>query len=301
VAGIGTSLLPSALSHEISFEAIGTRWSIATAWPLEQDIRAAIAACIEEYSRLWSRFRADSLVAQLARRAGSHRLPRHAAGLAEVYASLHRATAGQVSPLVGSSLERLGYGAGYSLVPSGGPLPAPAWDTRLDWNGQDLATTAPLLLDVGAAGKGQLVDLVAGELLAGGHDRCIVDAGGDMLVRTGGPLQAALEHPYDPARAIGVLEIEDQAICASAANRRVWGDGLHHVLDARTGRPVDTVVASWAVAGSALVADGAATGLFFASPARLAEEPCLSGFSGVRIFSDGRAEYWGTLKGELFA
>ncbi|NKX54544.1 FAD:protein FMN transferase [Arthrobacter sp. E918] len=289
------------LSHELSFEAVGTRWCIATEDPLDAATRAAVDGCIEDYSLLWSRFRADSLVARLARQAGACRLPQHAADLAAVYAALHRATGGRVSPLVGASLERLGYDAHYSLVPSGPPLPAPAWDGRLDWSGPVLATSAPLLLDVGAAGKGQLVDLVAGVLRERGYGRCIVDAGGDMLIRTGEPVRVALEHPYDSSRAVGVLELADQAVAASAANRRAWGDGLHHVLDAHTGQAVETVVASWATAASALVADGVATGLFFASPAELAQEPCLSGFSCVRIFSDGRAEYWGTLKGELFA
>ncbi|MCG2623978.1 FAD:protein FMN transferase [Arthrobacter sp. I2-34] len=293
----------AALAHEFAFDAIGTRWSIATGQPLDAPARAAVAACIEDYSLLWSRFREDSLVARLAGQPGSHRLPAHAAGLAEVYAALHRATGGQVSPLVGSSLERLGYDAGYSLTPAGDPLPAPAWDNVdgvLAWNGPELATAAPLLLDVGAAGKGQLVDLVAGVLRARGFARCLVDAGGDMLVDAGGPVEVALEHPYDATRAIGSLVVEGQAICASAANRRAWGEGLHHVLDARTGVPVDSVAATWAVAESTLVADGVATGLFFASPARLAAESCLAGFSCVRMFSDGRAEYWGTLKGELF-
>ncbi|NKX52097.1 FAD:protein FMN transferase [Arthrobacter deserti] len=289
------------LPHGFSFEAIGTRWSIATGRPLEPQTRAAVAACIGDYSLLWSRFREDSLVAQLARQAGAHRLPQHASALAEVYAALHRATGGQVSPLVGRSLERLGYDAGYSLAPSGAPLPAPEWGGLLDWRGPDLAASAPVLLVVGAAGKGQLVDLVAEVLRSRGHGHCIVDAGGDMVVHAGQPLAVALEHPYDPSRAIGVLELDGQAICASAANRRAWGDGLHHGLDARTGRPADTVVATWAVAGSALVADGVATGLVFASPARLAEEACLSDAACVRVFSDGRAEYRGILKGELFS
>jgi len=33
-------------------------------------------------------------------------------------------------------------------------------------------------------------------------------------------------------------------LCASAVNRRAWGDGLHHILDARTGRPSREVLAS---------------------------------------------------------
>ena len=64
----------------------------------------------------------------------------------------------------------------------------------------------------------------------------------------GAPQRIGLEHPFDPRRAIGVWEVTDAALCASATNRRAWGDGLHHVLDARTGQPVRTIAATWAVA-----------------------------------------------------
>ena len=69
------------------------------------------------------------------------------------------------------------------------------------------------------------------------------------------PQRIGLEHPYDSRRAIGVIEVTDAALCASATNRRAWGDGLHHVLDARTGEPVRTIAATWAVAPTAMVAD----------------------------------------------
>jgi thiamine biosynthesis lipoprotein len=114
-----------------------------------------------------------------------------------------------------------------------------------------------------------------------------VDASGDLLVR-GAPQRIALEHPYDPRRAIGVVTVADEALCASAANRRAWGDGLHHVLDARTGRPVRTVVATWAIAGAAMIADAAATALFFDGGAEFAGE---HGVHWVRVLSDGRAEW----------
>ncbi|MGZ3089125.1 FAD:protein FMN transferase, partial [Pseudomonas aeruginosa] len=57
----------------------------------------------------------------------------------------------------------------------------------------------------------------------------VVDGSGDLAVR-GTPVRVGLEHPYDPARAIGVVEVRGAALCASAVTRRAWGDGLHHVL-----------------------------------------------------------------------
>jgi thiamine biosynthesis lipoprotein len=201
----------------------------------------------------------------------------------DLYAELSEATAGAVNPLVGASLERLGYDASYSLRAQT-PAAAPSdWRTRLRWDDGLLRLDGSAVVDVGALGKGRLVDLVAGLV----PEAVTVDASGDLLVR-GAPQRIALEHPYDPRRAIGVVTVADEALCASAANRRAWGDGLHHVLDARTGRPVRTVVATWAIAGAAMIADAAATALFFDGGAEFAGE---HGVHWVRVLSDGRAEW----------
>ena len=87
-------------------------------------------------------------------------------------------------------------------------------------------------------------------------------------------------------------------MCASAGNRRTWGDGLHHILDASTGRPVERVAATWVLAADAMTADGLATALFFTDPARLAEE---FAFDYVRMFSDGRATFSDAMAGVLFS
>ena len=83
-------------------------------------------------------------------------------------------------------------------------------------------------------------------------------------------------------------EVTDAALCASATNRRAWGDGLHHVLDARTGQPVRTIAATWAVAPTAMRADALATALFFDGGPRLAHE---WGIEWVRMTTDGRVEW----------
>jgi thiamine biosynthesis lipoprotein len=111
------------------------------------------------------------------------------------------------------------------------------------------------------------------------------------------PVEVALEHPYDTSRAIGTVTLGPGALCASAANRRAWGDGLHHVLDGTTGAPVRTVVASWAMAGTAMVADALATALFFVEGTLLREE---FEFSWLTVYSDGHAEYSADFEGALF-
>ena len=182
----------------------------------------------------------------------------------DAYAELSEATDGAVNPLVGASLERRGYDAGVLASSTAAPRPRPRTGASvLTWDDDRLTLAAPALIDVGALGKGRLVDLV---LATSSPRRSPATSSstpsGDLAVR-GAPQRIGLEHPFDPRRAIGVWEVTDAALCASATNRRAWGDGLHHVLDARTGVPVRTIAATWAVADTAMRADAIATALFF--------------------------------------
>lgn len=283
--------------HEAAFEAIGTGWRIDADVPLD-DALPAVRALIDRYDRTWSRFRHDSLVAAIAAAPGRYALPPEAGSLLGFYRALHDATDGAVSPLVGRAMEHHGYDAGYGLRPADGPAAAiPAWDDVLAPDDGALLVREPVLLDVGAAGKGQLVDLVSALLTARGVEDHVVDAGGDLRATGPDALRAGLEHPADPTMAIGVVELRDAAIAASAVNRRAWAD-RHHVLDARTAEPTREVIATWAIAATAMEADGLATALFFASTGELSRR---FAFEGVRVFADGRAERTHGLPGELFS
>ncbi len=281
---------------EVAFEAIGTGWTITTPDPLADATLARVHAVIDAYDRTWSRFRDDSTVAALARDGGTRTFPAHAAELLDLYDVLEQRTHGAVTPLVGRSLARLGYDADYRLRPSGPPVPAPR--DVLVRDGATVTVERPVLLDVGAAGKGQLVDLVAAELRACGVGEYVVDAGGDMLHRGPDALRVGLQVPGDPTCVLGVVELRDAALCGSAVDRRAWGDGLHHVVDARTGVPTSAVVATWVVAERAMVADALATALFFTDPDLLAD---LVEHTYVQVGADGRARFALNLPGEVFS
>ncbi|RAX45574.1 FAD:protein FMN transferase [Arthrobacter sp. AQ5-06] len=285
-------------SENFRFDGIGTRWEISTPRPLDASVRARLLAVVERYDGDWSRFRSDSAVSAMARNPGLYELPAEAADLGRLYRSLYDITGGAMTPLIGGSLERLGYDASYTLRPAGSALPAPRWEDVLTWDGSVLTTSAPLVLDIGAAGKGQLVDLLAIELRSCGVESFVIDAGGDLLHHGPDPVSVALEHPYDPARAIGTVPLAGGALCASASNRRAWGDGLHHVLDGTTGLPVSTAVATWTMAESTMVADALATALFFVPGSELERS---FDFSWLTVFSDGSAAYSAGFEGTLFS
>lgn len=284
-----------------AFEAIGVPWTIDTPAPLSIPERDAVTALVDRFDRDWSRFRDDSLVARMAREPGSWRLPPEADELLALFGSLHDATDGRMSPLVGDALADLGYDGAYGLAPRT-PRAVPAWDEALAWDGSTLTMTRPATLDVGAAGKGLLVDLVGDELLRLGRPDSVVDASGDLRVRgtgAGRTERIALEHPGDPDLAIGVVDLPAGALCGSATNRRAWA-GVHHVLDAVTGRPAASVRATWAIADRAMVADGVATALFFAPGRRVVAALGDARVSWVRMLADGRLEASDDFPGELF-
>ena len=262
-------------------------------------MRATIFARIEEFDRAWSRFRPDSLVARIAREPGIHRLPPESRDLFALFGTLFEATDAAVNPLIGRTLEQLGYDPSYSLRDSGQRSPIPSWTEALSFDeaSATLTTVAPMVLDIGAAGKGLLVDIVVRELLVNSVDEFVVDASGDIRHVGSGVTRVGLEHPLDPTKVIGVVDLANGALCASASNRRTWGDGLHHVLDATTGIPTRNVIATWVLAPTALEADGLATALFFANAERL---NALAPFEWVRMFATGRVEHSDEFNGELF-
>lgn len=285
------------MTTPLRFEAIGTTWQVDTDEPLPDRARAAMHATLDRLDATWSRFREDSAVAALAREGGTLALDPAGERLLDLYERLGRLTDHAVSPLVGGSLAALGYDAQYSLqVGTPAPAPDPATLTRSPGR---LRLSGPATLDVGAAGKGLAVDLVVAALAEHGVRPRWVDASGDLWY--GGAersARVALEDPDDPARAVGVVRLTSGwALAASAVNRRTWGDGVHHVLDARTGVPVETISATWAIAPTTMLADGAATALFFATAEEVADT---LGVVAVRMSHHRVVEVGGAFEGEIF-
>jgi len=290
------------LNSAFRFTAIGTGWQITTDRPLPVEVREKIGVVTEDFDRVWSRFRADSLITQVAQSDGGGRFefPARDEALLELYDRLVVATGGAVDPLVGRDLELLGYDARYTLVPDEIAIaqrPRPdSWLSDIRREGSTIITERPVVIDVGAAGKGYLVDLVAQTLLDAGIDEFLVDGGGDLRHRGPDPVRVGLEHPTRRGWVIGTVPLQDAALCASATTRRTWSEELHHILDGRTRRPVSDVVATWAMSADAATSDGLATALFLSDPASLRSFE----FSWVRMLADGRVQWSNDFVGELF-
>jgi thiamine biosynthesis lipoprotein len=225
-----------------SFDAIGTQWEVDTDLPLPAIVRQRIKARVEAFDQTYSRFRADSLVSRVAtaQAGGCFTFPADSPALFNLYDQLHGLTSGAVDPLVGRRLEQLGYDLRYSLQPVPGWQAAGpdsiCWPREVLRHGSVIHTQGPLLLDVGAAGKGQLVDSIASLVRAADVRAATVDAGGDMRHFGPVPVRVGLEHPLDPTRVVGVVELRNAApggractTCSMPAGasrqRRCWPPG----------------------------------------------------------------------------
>lgn len=275
-----------------TFDAIGTKWRITSAdqpdpHHTDQSLEQAVRQRIEAFDKAYSRFRDDSLVMTMSRQAGTHQLPEDGFKLLQFYEQLYVATSGLCTPLIGQVISDAGYDASYSFSPGKLRTP-PAWEQVIEgYDQRSITLRTPALLDFGAAGKGYLIDIIGDMLKAAGVEQFMINAGGDILSKNIAAGQIGLENPFNGQEVIGVVRIQNQSICASAGNKRQWSD-YTHLINPMTLTSPQNITASWAVAPSAMVADGLATALFFTEPARLR---AMFDFSYALLRADMSLEY----------
>jgi len=279
-----------------TFEAFGTPWSIETNYELSESLKKTIQERIEQFDITYSRFRKDSLVTKIAKKEGMFTLPDDSLELFSFYRQLYDVTGGKVTPLIGDTISNAGYDADYSFTEKQ-QQSVPSWDDTMIWNGVRLTTKRPVILDVGAAGKGYMVDIISEILHKHDIDDYVIDASGDLKHKGELENMVGLEHPTKPGIIIGTVSVQNKSLCSSSVSRRSWGNGMHHVFDPDTLLPTNDVVATWVVAESTLVADGLATALFFTDPVHLRET---FKYDYVRMFADGSVEYSSFFEGGLF-
>jgi len=253
-----------------SFEAIGTHWTIDIFDQIsdssESDILKSVKDRIDVYDKHYSRFRKDSLVTEMSQHAGDYVLPEDGELLFSIYEQVYRLTNGSVTPLIGNVLSDAGYDAAYSFEPKALQKPL-AWEDALEYVFPHVRIKKPVLIDVGAAGKGYLVDLVGGVLKEKGIHAFTINAGGDILHSdiSDKLIRVGLEHPSDPTSVIGVAHIGNESICGSAGNRRAWKQ-FHHIMDPKALSSPTHILSVWVIAKEARIADILTTCLFFVDP-----------------------------------
>lgn len=258
-----------------TFEAIGTHWELQVFGAVDAEtwlaLLAGIHARIEAFDKDYSRFRKDSLVTKISKQAGTYTMPEDWHELITFYRTLYEVTGGKVTPLIGQTVSDAGYDAQYSFDKKELRTP-PTWQAALQYDRTSLITTQPVLLDFGAAGKGYLVDLIGKLFDEAGVRSYIINAGGDILHRSyeNDAIAVGMENPADTSEAIGIIQLSNRSLCASAGSKRAWAD-IHHIIDPITLASPSDVIATWVLADTTMVADGLASALFFTSAQELSK------------------------------
>jgi thiamine biosynthesis lipoprotein len=126
-----------------------------------------------------------------------------------------------------------------------------------------------LRINVSAVAEGWALDRLGKHLEAQGVKRFLLEIGGEVLAR--GEWRVGVQTPSAPAgETAQTLLLKDQAIATSGTYRQHFaatGREYAHILDPRTGRPVEHHLASVSVVhSSAAQADGYATALLVLGP-----------------------------------
>lgn len=262
------------LTHD-TFVAMGTENTVLVTDP--GAMTAAMAIVKEEISAIdeaCSRFRADSELSRLNRRAGKGKVQLSALLEEAILAALAAAemTGGLVDLTVGRCLEEAGYSVTFRDLPADGPpvrlqvRKVIGWEAlRYDPTDHTLALPEGVGIDLGAAGKAWAADRSANAAFDSLGISVAVNCGGDIALRGsapagGWPVRVALDEVSDQYQDIVVF---DGGLASSGTTSRRWRRGgveLHHIIDPSTGLPAETPWAMVSVAAATCVeANAAAT------------------------------------------
>ncbi len=243
------------------------------------EARARAEQVLDEVDLACSRFRDDSELSR-ANAVPGQWVPCSPVLVDAVRAAVHAAelTDGLVDPTLGLAIAAIGYDADLATVqarPAADPaaLPEPpirtgAWrELGVDPDG---AVRVPhgVALDLGATGKAFAADRVAAAVAEAVGCGCIVSLGGDVAVGLsaadppgGHPWQVSVsERPGEPAAE--TVTVRRGGIATSTTTHRTWqyrGATVHHLLDPRTGRPVEQVWRTATVCAPSCLEANAAT------------------------------------------
>jgi FAD:protein FMN transferase len=255
-----------------TFEAIGSHWEL-TIWDSLTDAAfAALTDAAEHYltdfEHRYSRFKSDSIVSRITDRTGTFDVGEEMVTLLRLYQELYEPTNGKLNPLIGHTISDLGYDATYSLTPQAIIRETPPLSSLEIVDATHITLHEPCLIDLGALGKGFLVDYIADLFDAHNLTHYLVNGSGDVRYRGPEPLVIGIEDPRDTTRVLGTYSLETGAFASSGINRRAWRE-YHHIIDPTTRTSRRGTLASWVAAPTALRADAYASALFFGDPERL--------------------------------
>jgi len=309
---------PAPQVEQREFIAMGTTISIvvADASPGLPATLATIERDIQRSGREWYAWNQEGELAKLNTALAAGRTFEVSAELADLLQrarDVYRSSEGAFDPAVAPMVELWGFNDAERTAQSPGAARMRMWqaghatfaDLRIDLRTVS-SVRRDIMLDLGAIGKGYVVDRAVAELRRNGVHNALVNAGGN--------LRAVGRHPQHPWRiairnpradgAIATIELQsDESVSTSGDYERagiVNGKRAHHLLDPRTGEPALHTAAVTVFAHDATLADAASTALFIAGADRwLQMAKTLQIQGAIRFDAGGHVQATRSLKSRL--
>jgi FAD:protein FMN transferase len=244
-------VVPTGLGQE-QFHAMGTTITVFT---LEAQVTKGIGivkALFDEWEQALSRFKPESELSRLNRRAGELVVVSDLLLKVLTHALLAaQATQGVYDPTLLNQLIQVGYDRSFDTLPSNLPANANAYIglagggwRHIQVNREKRAVLLPagIQLDFGGIAKGMAVEAALEKLQSNDIDTALVNAGGDLAIRGLPPGTDHWSIAVPGKNSAWTIPLQRGAIATSGIARRHWQQGRtlrHHLLDPRTGLPVN--------------------------------------------------------------
>ena len=234
------------------------------------DLRDEVVSVLEGIEARYSRYRPNSIVSKINRRAGSGEfteLDVETMALLELADQLWRVSGG-LFDITSGPLNRA-----WDFRPRGGAdpaqierlLPAVGWD-RVEWQDSRLhLADQGMEIDLGGLAKEYAVDCVVKHLRASGITSGVIELAGDVGAigsrPDGTPWQIGIQRPSEPG-SLCTVQLENSAIATSgnyARRLEYQGKPYGHLLNPKTGWPVEGPTSVSVIDSHCLTAGAVAT------------------------------------------
>lgn len=260
--------------HRFPFRAMGSpcKFQLYTETrALAENAYKQAHAEVMRLEKKYSRYRQDSIISAINKSAGSAqgvKVDNETALLLDYAHTVYKQSEGLFD--ITSGVLRRAWDFRSNQIPSQDKidenLALVGWD-QVEWKRPHLFLKKKgMELDFGGYVKEYAVDAAASSLINNGCTSGLVDLGGDIKVLgahpDGTPWKVGIQHPRDPEKAIAETILAQGAIASSGDYERfmvIDGKRYTHILNPKTGWPIESFCAVSVIASECLIAGSCST------------------------------------------
>ncbi len=286
IGGCALALLISGCSPgpvTIEGQTMGTFYRVTLDDPVADAdaIQQAVESRLEELEQCFSNWRDDSAVSQWnrSRSLDFQPVPREVAEVVAIALQAARDTDGVLDITIAPLIDLWGFGpAKHDRTPTAEEIKAAR--EHCGWHKLSVQLDPPMLrktdpqltINLSTLVEGYASDRIADLVQSMGCDHVLVDVGGAINAR-GKTWNVGVQTPYAaPGQTITMVPLQNEAVTTAGTyrkHREHQGQQVSHIIDPRTGQPIDHALTSVSVfASRAVIADAYDTALLVLGPSQ---------------------------------